>query len=89
MLFVPVISPATTQPPSPRARELADLLTRVMEEYERAHPAITTAEVRHAMRLAEERTGGGPARTRVAVIALVGFVMSLVLVTVLALLSAG
>ena len=49
MFFVPVVPP---QPPSPRTRELADLLGRVIEEYEKHHPAVTGFEIRSAMEMA-------------------------------------
>ena len=89
MLYVTLVLPATTPPPSPRARELAVLLARVTEEYVKAHPSTTRAEVRQALRLAGGRTGGGSDRSRLAVITLVGFVLSLVLVSILAVLLSG
>jgi len=55
MLYVPFVPPAAT-PPSPRTRELADLLGRVIEEYEKHHPAVTGPEVRAAVRMAAERS---------------------------------
>ena len=55
MLYVPVI-PHHADPPSPRTRELADLLGRVIEEYEKHHPAVTGAEVRAAVRMAAQRS---------------------------------
>ena len=64
MLYVPVIPPHAT-PPSPRTRELSDLLGRVIEEYEKHHPAVTGSEVREAVRLAamrSSRTGSGSVR---------------------------
>ena len=60
MLFVPVVPP---QPPSPRTRELADLLTRAIEEYEKYHPNVSGAEVRAALQMASMRSSKGvPAR---------------------------
>ncbi|HKJ02461.1 MAG TPA: hypothetical protein VJ997_08405 [Longimicrobiales bacterium] len=50
MAYVPVVVPP--QPPSPRTRELAQLLGRVIEEYEKHHPAVTGPEVRGALRMA-------------------------------------
>jgi len=44
---------------------LADLLGRVIEEYEEHHPAVTGSEVREAVRLAimrSARTGSGSVR---------------------------
>lgn len=60
MFFVPVVPP---QPPSPRTRELADLLGRVIEEYEKHHPAVTGSEVRAAVEMAtrSSKVAGSPA----------------------------
>jgi len=52
VFFVPMV-PHHENPPSPRTRELADLLGKVLEEYEKYHPAVTGQEVRAALRLAE------------------------------------
>ena len=53
MLYVPVIPP---QPPSPRTRELAELLTRAIEEYVKYHPDVSAAEVRAALQMATTRS---------------------------------
>lgn len=58
MIFVPVPPPA---PVSHRTRELADLLGRVVEEYEKHHPSVTGAEVRQAIHLAA-RSSRAPGR---------------------------
>lgn len=52
MTYVPVIPPTQATQPSPRTRELAELLAKVLEEYTKAHPQTTGSEVRAAMRLA-------------------------------------
>lgn len=54
VFFVPVIP--HEHPPSLRTRELADLLGRVIQEYEQHHPAVTGSEVRAAARLAVQRS---------------------------------
>jgi len=83
VLYVPVIPP---QPPSPRTRELADLLTRAIDEYRKYHPNVSTAEVRAALRMASMRSSGTiPAR----VWALTGVSVALVLGVVVAFLVAG
>ena len=65
MAYVPIVTPPTGQPPaSPRTRELAGLLTKVLDEYTKAHPAVTPAEVRAALRLAQ--MSAGPDRSKVA-----------------------
>jgi len=55
VLFVPMV-PHHEDPPSPRTRELADLLGKVLGEYEKYHPAVTGREVRAAIRLAERNS---------------------------------
>jgi len=52
VIYVPVVVPP--QPPSPRTRELAELLGRVIEEYEKHHPAVTGSEVRGALQMAAQ-----------------------------------
>lgn len=70
MYFVPVPPPT---PVSPRTRELADLLGRVIEEYEKHHPAVSGAEVREAVRMAARSSrAGGPEAARLVVAALAG-----------------
>ena len=64
MTYVPIVTPSPTQPPSPRTRELAGLLSKVLEEYTKAHPSTTKAEVRAAIRMAQ--MSAGPANTKVA-----------------------
>lgn len=73
MIYVPVNPPP---PPSPRTLELASLLGRVIQEYEKHHPDVTGQEVRSAVHLAAgaSRRGGGVA-LRVA--AAVGLVVAL------------
>jgi hypothetical protein len=51
VLYVPVI-PHREDPPSPRTRELADLLGRVIQDYEKDHPSVTGREVRAALEIA-------------------------------------
>lgn len=70
MTYVPIVVPPTQpSPPSPRVRELAGLLTKVLEEYSKAHPSTTKAEVRAALRLAQATTGGPKAGVALAVTA--------------------
>ena len=66
MSYVPIVTPTPTPPPSPRTRELAGLLSKVLDEYTKAHPAVTNAEVRAAIRLAQ--ASAGPDQTRIAAI---------------------
>lgn len=69
MLFVPVVPMTPQAPLSHRARELADLLGRVIEEYERHHPSVTGPEVRQALQLASRHSkaaGSGAARVALA-----------------------
>jgi hypothetical protein len=58
MSYVPIVTPPTAaQPVSPRSRELAGLVTKVIDEYTKAHPATSGAEVRVALKLAQAATG--------------------------------
>jgi len=64
MSYVPIVVP-TQQPPSPRTRELADLLARVVVDFEQRHPSMTSQEVRAATRLAAQATHGTGESARV------------------------
>jgi len=59
VLFVPVVPYVPPTPPSPRTRELAGLLSRVIDEYEKHHPAVTGSEIRAAMDLAARGSRAG------------------------------
>ena len=77
MSYVPIVTP-TPSPPSPRSRELADLLVRVIEAYEEGHPTTTRPEIRAATRLALSETG--PSRLGTPIVAVtLGGLMALLL----------
>lgn len=83
MYFVPIVP--HDAPPSPRTRELADLLGRVIQEYEQHHPAVTGSEVRAAAHLAIQRsskTGGVYRRVALVAAGLVAALGAFVLVAV-------
>lgn len=85
MFFVPMPPPT---PVSPRTRELADLLGRVIEEYERHHPAVSGEEVRDAVRLAARSSrAGGPEVARLVIAALAGVLVLIAVITALAVLQ--
>jgi hypothetical protein len=84
MTYVPVVVPPTQQA-SPRTRELAGLLGKVLEEYKKTHPAVTDAEVRMAFRLASSSVGS----VKAAKIAVLVGVLSLVVATMVAGLFVG
>ena len=65
MSYVPIVTSSYVPPPSPRTRELSGLLAKVLDEYTKAHPATTGAEIRAAIRMAQ--MSAGPDRTKVAV----------------------
>jgi hypothetical protein len=73
MTYVPVVTPPT--PPSPRTRELAGLLAKVLEEYTKAHPATTRAEIRAAVRMAQMSTGGNQATVATVISLVLGLVV--------------
>lgn len=64
MTYVPTVPPSQT-PPSPRTRELASLLQKVLEEYRKSHPSLTSSEIRGAFKLAYMSTRGGSQRIAV------------------------
>jgi hypothetical protein len=67
---IPIVPPT---PPSPRTRELADLLARVIEEYEKHHPTVSGAEVREALNLASRSSKAvAPAAPKVLALLLLG-----------------
>ena len=75
MTYIPIIPPTPT-PPSPRARELADRLAKVLLEYEEAHPSVSGDEVRQAMRIALQVTrAGGTAAAPILAATLGGLVL--------------
>jgi hypothetical protein len=62
---VPIVPVTPTPQPSRQSQELADLLGRVVQEYEKAHPTVSGAEVRQALQLARRastKDGGLNAR---------------------------
>ena len=62
MAYVPIMTPTpTTPPPSPRTRELAGLLGKVLEEYQKTHPAVTPTEMKAALRLVSASFGSSQA----------------------------
>jgi hypothetical protein len=83
MTYVPIVTPPASTPPSPRTRELADLLAKVLEEYTKAHPATTRAEIRAAVSLAARRAGPGGSKPAAALglslgLGIAAFVLGLV-----------
>ena len=68
MTYVPIVVPTQAEP-SRQTRELADLLGRVVQEYEKAHPTVTGPEVSEALQLAKRastKAGGDQASIMVA-----------------------
>lgn len=80
MIYVPIVPTvvAPPQPPSPRTRELAGLLGKVLEEYKKAHPSTTQTEIRAAIRLAATSAApGGRAAVALALTAVIGGVVAM------------
>ena len=69
MSYEPIVVPPP-QPPSPRTRELADRMARVIVEFEGQYPTATRAEVREAARLALQSTSRGSSLAPVGAVAL-------------------
>jgi len=59
MAYIPTVHHTPSMPPSPRTRELAGLLTKVLEEYKKSHPGTSDAEIRAAVRLAQLSSRSG------------------------------
>lgn len=80
VFFVPMV-PHNASPPSPKTRELADLLTRTIQEYEKYHPNVSGAEVRTALQLAAQGSKRAVPDARLVMVAgtlaalLVGFLV--------------
>ncbi len=85
MSYVPIVPSVVVPPPppSPRTRELAGLLGKVLEEYRKAHPSTTSAEIRAAIRLAA--VSAAPVRRAAAALALGAVIGATALVLVLGL----
>jgi hypothetical protein len=79
MTYVPIVTPPPTQPTSPRTRELAGLLSKVLQEYTKAHPSTTKAEVRAAIRMAH--MSAGPDKTKA--VAAIGLALGLLVFSLL------
>lgn len=78
MLYVPVVPYVPHDPPSPRTRELAGLLSRVIDEYEKHHPAVTGTEIRAAINLAARGSkAGSPVEARAVAGVLAGILVLL------------
>jgi len=70
--YVPIVVPPQAEP-SRQTRELADLLGRVVQEYEKAHPTVTGSEVSEALQLAKRASTKGAGNELMAIkLALVG-----------------
>ena len=74
MTYVPVPIIVPEDSPSPKTRELAGLLTRVIAEYETHHPSVTPGEIRSALHLAAQ-SGGRGAAPKGLLVALLGGLM--------------
>ena len=77
MLFVPVTPTVTSSPPpSPRVRELAQLLNKVVDEYSAAHPSVSRTEIQQAIRLAQASAPGGSRPAALVVMATLGVLVA-------------
>lgn len=75
MSYIPIVIPVTPNPPSPRTSELAGLLGQVLEEYQKAHPSVTGAEMREAIQIAKSATGGDKGPVAVILSLVVGLLV--------------
>ncbi|MGW8265777.1 MAG: hypothetical protein ACWGSQ_05370 [Longimicrobiales bacterium] len=88
MSYVPIV-PSPPSPPSPRTRELAALLTKVLEEYKKSHPATSDSEIRAAVRLAQLSSRSGNQALPALLSVGLGLLVAGVLAGVLVLRSSG
>jgi len=70
MSYVPVVITPPNPPPSPRVRELSLELSRVIEDYSRRYPDLSSREVAQATRLAAQQHGPGAAANQAVAVAL-------------------
>ena len=60
-MIIPVtITPPA--PPTPGARDLGERLAKTIEEFQRSHLHLSTAEIRQALKLAQEDGGASDSR---------------------------
>jgi hypothetical protein len=54
MLYVPIVTPPTSSqaPASPRARELASQIEKLIQDFQRSYPDTKPADIQEAMRIA-------------------------------------
>ena len=77
MTYVPIVVPTQAEP-SRQTRELADLLGRVVQEYEKAHPTVSGPEVAEALQLAKQASTKAGGNQAAVVMAGVGLVVLMV-----------
>jgi len=75
--YVPIVVPTQAEP-TRQTRELADLLGRVVQEYEKAHPTVTGPEVAQALQLAKQASTKAGGNQAAIVMAGVGLVVLMV-----------
>lgn len=71
-MYIPVVPP---QPPTQEARDLGGRLAETIHEFQQSHRHLTTADVRQALKLAQEQTGASAARvaTKAVIAGLLAF----------------
>lgn len=82
--FVPYVPVHHSQPPSPRAEELGQRLTEVLQQFEVKYPDLTRLEMRQALGIALSRAGREDVENRARPVAI-----ALVVAAVAGVLAAG
>lgn len=60
MVFIPTVTPAQVERPSPKARELNQLLSHAVREYRSRNPDLSPEEVRQALELTRKEVSSSP-----------------------------
>ena len=68
MTFIPIVHTVQAQQPSPKARELNQLLSHAVREYRSRHPEISPEEVRQAVDLTRQEVATSPGTDTAVVI---------------------
>jgi len=78
MSYVPIMSPSDRTQVSPRARELATQIEKVVQDFQRSYPDTRPADVQQALRVAAGGSDSTPDSRRVLSMTVAGGVAALV-----------
>jgi hypothetical protein len=78
MSYIPIVSPSDRTQVSPRARELATQIEKVVQDFQRNYPDTRPGDVQQALRVASGGSDSVPESRRVLALTLAGGVAALV-----------